>query len=324
MDSHWLWAMAGAGIVALGCGSNKTAGATASAAASSGAGASGSASATTGGPSSATSSGSGGMAPMCPATSPANPGNKVAIGTVKVKVVDKNGVGISGANIDVQLCGTDLCLNFMTGGDGNFTVSGGGKTLLDPAFKYGGQSHSDYLFWGAQFAGGDVDFGTATAAALGPNGAKLTPGQMVSSNGVTLALPSGGTVVRDNLPPDDPFRAVVFKPGDGTFPPLATFPQLPPNKKLIGVVGLGPAEVDMCPAASLSFPNPDPAVAQPTLKVELWLNGVKTYANWVPYGQWAKVADAEVSADGKTIATTAASGIPALGAYAVVLIGPAA
>lgn len=250
--------------------------------------------------------------PDCAGTSPDNPGAKVAVGTVKVKVQDQNGKALSDSDIDVQLCGSDLCL-YGKSSDGTYSISNGGKELVDPALKYGSQTGLSYLFWGGTLpAAPDHDFGTITAVALGAPGGKLEKGATVSSAGVTLELDPDARIEQELLAPEDEFAAVVFKPVDGTFPPLAATTQ-----SFDLIVGLGPADVDICPPAKLSFPNSEGWAAN--AQVELWVNGVKTYDNWAPYGTWSKVADATVSADGKTIATVAGQGVPALAAYGVVL-----
>ncbi|MBM4358743.1 MAG: hypothetical protein FJ096_11630 [Deltaproteobacteria bacterium] len=250
--------------------------------------------------------------PDCAGTSPANPGKKVAVGTVKVKVQDKDGKGLPDTAIDVQVCGSDLCL-YGKSTDGSYVVSNGGKELTDPALKFGSQAGIKYLFWGGALpAAPDHDFGTVTAVALGAPGGKLAKGATVTSSGVSLTLDPDARIEQELLAPEEEFAAVVFKPADGTFPALAATTQA-----FDLVVGLGPADVDICPPAKLSFPNSEswPANAQ----VELWVNGVKTYDNWAPYGTWAKVAEARVSADGKTVATVNGQGVPALAAYGVVL-----
>jgi hypothetical protein len=266
-----------------------------------------------GGGDAASSSGSGVITvPDCVAPSPANPGKKVAVGTVKVTVQDKDGKGLSDAQIDVQVCGSDLCL-YGKSSDGVYSISNGGKELVDPALKYGSQTGTKYLFWGGALPmGADVDFGVVTAVELGPEGGKLAKGATVTSNGVSVTFDPDARIEQELLAPEEPFAAVVFKPTDGTFPQLAASPV-----DFEMLVGMGPADVDVCPPAKLSFPNAAMFPAKAT--VELWANGVKTYDNWVPYGTWAKVAEAVVSDDGKTVTTLSGKGIPALAAYGVTL-----
>jgi hypothetical protein len=298
----------GAALAAVaGCGGSDTA------AAGAGGGAASSATSTTATGSSSTSgSTSTGIVtvPDCMGTGPANPGKKVAVGTISVTVQDEQGKGLGDAAIDVQVCGSDLCL-FGKSTDGKFTIAYGGKDLLDPALKVGSQTGNAYLFWGGALPKGpDYDYGIVNAVKLGPAGGKVEKGATVTSSGVSVTFAADARVELELLAPEDEFAAVVFKPSAGKYPQLdattATFDF---------IVGLGPADVDICPPAKLTFPNSEAWPAK--TMVELWANGVKTYDNWAPYGGWAKAAEAIVSDDGKTISTVEGAGISTLAAYGV-------
>jgi hypothetical protein len=264
-----------------------------------------------GGSSTATSSMSStgsGVLPDCKGPEPKNPGKSIDTGVIKVTVKDAMGKGLGDALINVQMCGTNSC-TYGKSTDGVYSLES--AKLTDPALKYGSQAEGPYLFWGGALPMMSFDYGTVTAVDLGAPGGKLVKGMTVTANDVSLTLGADTNVELELSAPEQPFRAKVFKPSDGTFPPLAATTQ-----KFELVVGLGPAEVDICPPAKLTFPN---VLAWPAkTAVALWLNSVKTYDHYAPYGSWAKVADAVVSDDGKTISTTSSSGIPALGAYGVV------
>ncbi len=295
-----------AALAAAACGSNKTSSSTSAGTATTTGG--GGAASSTSMSSSKSSTGSGAL-PECMAPEPKNPGKMLDIGTVKITIKDAGGKGLPDSAIDLQLCGTDKCL-YGKSSDGSFTLSGGGM-LTDPALKYGSQAVGPYLFWGGALPMASYDFGTATAVDLGAPGGKLVKGTTVTANEVSLTFTADANIELELLAPEEPFRAKVFKPSDGTFPPLAATTQ-----KFDLIVGLSPTEVDICPRAKLTFPN---TLAWPAkTAVALWLNGVKTYDHMVPYGTWGMVADAVVSDDGKTISTTASSGIPTMGAYGVV------
>jgi hypothetical protein len=257
-----------------------------------------------------TSTGSVTTVPDCQGTAPANPEQKVAIGTVSVTIHDEQGQPVPPTDIDVQLCGLELCLA-MKGDNGSYITSHAGKELTDPAFKYGGQSSTIYPFWGGSLPEGpDHDYGIVTAVKLGQPGGKLEKGATVSSEGVTVAFDPDARVERELILPEDEFRAKLFSPGAAKFPPLATGPTFDL------ILAMGPTEVDICPKAKLTFPNSENWPAKTA--VELWLNGVKTYDHWVPYGSWAKVADATVSDDGTSVVTNAGAGIPAIGVYGLI------
>jgi len=231
---------------------------------------------------------------------------------VTLTLQDKAGKGLGDSEIDVQLCGSNLCL-YGKSSDGKYLLPADGKAteLVDPALKYGSQAANNYLFWGGAVTSATVDYGTVNAVKLGPAGGQLLKGATVTSNDVSVVFAANANVEQDLAIPSEGFRAVVFKPSDGNFAPLAATTQ-----KFDLLVGMGPAEVDICPPAKLIFPNVGAWPAKTA--VELWLNGVKTYDHWVPYGAWGKVADGVVSDDGKTVSTKDGSGIPATGAYGIV------
>lgn len=320
MKTIWAAILGASAVFAGACGGDDTSSSGSGTTGAGAAGASSSASQGVGGAGggNATGSTSSGVVtvPDCVAPSPANPGKKVPVGTVKVTVKDKGGKGLADSAIDVQVCGSDLCL-YGKSSDGTYTISNGGKELLDPSLKVGSQSGIQYLFWGGALPNSpDVDFMTVTAVELGAPGGKLAKGATVTSNGVSLTFDKDARIEQELLAPEEEFAAVVFKPSDvpadGSFPQLAAA-----NQTFDLVVGMGPADVDICPPAKLSFPNSEnwPAKAA----VELWVNGVKTYDNWAPYGSWSKVAEAVVSDDGKTVTTLDGKGVPALAAYGVVV-----
>ena len=249
--------------------------------------------------------------PDCMGTGAANADKKVATGTISVTVQDDKGKALPDSEIDVQLCGSDLCL-FGKSTDGKYLITHGGKNLVDPALKVGSQSGITYLFWGGSLPSGpDYDYGVVTAVKLGAPGGKLEQGATVTSNGVSVTFAADARVEQELVPPDDEFAAVVFKPSAGKFPQLDATTQT-----FDLVVGMGPADVDVCPPAKLTFPNSEGWA--PKTAVELWVNGVKTYDNWAPYGTWAKAADGVVSDDGKTVSTLDGKGISTLAAYGIV------
>src|SRR5690606_23634443 len=104
-------------------------------------------------------SGAGGSAPswpQCPGTEPANADEKVNIGNVTVQILEVDGDPVKDEDVEVQLCGTDLCLYGTVGSDGHVSMlDHDGKSLVDPVFKYGG--HGNYVWMGGRLeTGGDV------------------------------------------------------------------------------------------------------------------------------------------------------------------------
>lgn len=303
MRRGFFWALGAVALAAACGGSDDTTG---------GAGGSTTSTSSSGGAGGDTSStGSVMPVPDCKGASPENPNQKVPVGVVTVRVEDANGKPLPDSEIDVQLCGSDLCL-YGKSSDGNYSLTNGGNDLVDPALKYGSQTGTSYLFWGGALPmGPDHDYGTVTAVKLGPAGGKLEPGATVTSSGVSVTFAPEANIEQELLAPEEEFAAVVFKPTDGSFPALAASAQA-----FDLIVGLGPADVDICPPARLSFANSEGWA--PKTAVEFWINGVKTYDHWAPYGTWTKVAEGVVSDDGKTVSTADGMGIPALAAYGIV------
>ncbi len=68
--------------------------------------------------------------------------------------------------------------------------------------------------------------------------------------------------------------------------------------------GVAPVDTVFCPPAKVTVPNADPAKLPAGTDVEFLILNVETIESWGPYGEWQKVSDGKVSADGKTITTT--------------------
>lgn len=118
-------------------------------------------------------------------------------------------------------------------------------------------------------------------------------GASAKSNSITIDVPAGGSVTVDELTYEDPstqtFR-VALLPAD------AVAPAVDPALGLEIVYGAAPMETEFCPAATLHAPNTLGWAAGAA--VELFIHGLEVGQEWAPYGGWAKVSDATVSADG--------------------------
>src|SRR5687768_5921015 len=77
----------------------------------------------------------GGEAPECPGRGFAGGEVDMMPDSVDATILDETGQPV--ANKQVELCGINLCLYGTTNAQGFATVSGGGQTLTQPAFKYG-------------------------------------------------------------------------------------------------------------------------------------------------------------------------------------------
>jgi hypothetical protein len=256
-----------------------------------------------------TGTGGSGAAPSCP-PGPGYGGNEkaLAVGVVTVKLVDQ--AGNPAVGVPVFVCGTDICTApAKSGADGGASIPAN-QTLKAPAFKYG-----DGLEW-TKFAqpvpAGDTAVGTVAALklpALG-TGDMFAVGASVKSNGVTIDVPAGGSVTVDTLTYEDPttqtFRVALLPAG-------AVVPAIDPTLGLEIVYGAAPMETEFCPPATLHVPNTAGWTAGAA--VELFIHGLDVGQELAPYGGWAKVSDAAVSADGKEIVTADGQGIPLLSTF---------
>ncbi len=258
----------------------------------------------------ATGGGGSGGAPM-ECEGPGFGGNEpdVAIGVLTASVVDQD--GMPAANTSAQVCGTDVCFAETTSAAGTVTVTVN-DTLKAPAFKYG--DGLGYAKIAIVLPAGDSDYQNVVTAKLPEigTGDSLVPGASAKSGGITIDVPAGGTVEFDTLVYEDEstqtFRAAEIPLG-------ADFPGVDPALGLDAVFGVAPLETVFCPAATVHIPNTPqyPAGAD----VEIFIQGLDVLQHWAPYGQWEKVSDGKVSADGSEIVTADGQGFPLLSTFGV-------
>ena len=253
--------------------------------------------------------GTGGVTETCP-PGPGYGGDEksLAVGAVSAKLLDQDGNPASG--VPVFVCGTDICTApAKSGADGSASIPAN-QTLKAPAFKYG-----DGLEW-AKLAqpvpAGDTDVGTVTAIKLPAvgSGDMFVAGASAASNGVTIDIEAGGSVTVDELTYEDPttqtFRVALLPSG-------ANAPAVDATLGLEVVYGAAPMETEFCPPAKLHVPNTAGWAAGAA--VELFIHGLEVGQDFAPYGGWAKVSDAVVSADGSEVVTVDDGGIPLLSTF---------
>ncbi len=244
----------------------------------------------------------------------AEPLNQRKVTLVKARVVDTDGAPIG--DLAIQVCGTDICYFGKTNDKGivtsctNDICSEGVKppsALNKPAFKHG--SGIDYARFAFLLPEGQTEYDLGDVPALklpAPGtGDALTPGQTATSNGieVTLAADAGLRVEGYFDDEEMQFRADCM---DLSEAPEAVDTTL----GLEMLIGIGPIEVKICPAASMSVPNNENW--EPGTEVEFLLHGIDITEEWAPYAGWAVVSTGAVSADGNSIVTTEGEGIPQL------------
>jgi hypothetical protein len=231
------------------------------------------------------------MQTACPAgDNPRADAKPESLGVIAGQLVDEQGAPTSAGL--VQICGKDICINARVGDNGKLAESVG-QTLDTPACKFG-----DGLTWGKlaiPLAAGDTKLGTLTTVKLPDfaDGVPFTPGEAVSSGGVTLTLASDARVEVDTLTYEDEaqqgFRAVAL--------PEAALTQLKPD--FVAGFALAPVETRICPSPALSLENT--ADLAPGTALELFMLGVHVNESFAPYGDWKKVGEGQVSDDGATL-----------------------
>ena len=238
----------------------------------------------------------------------ATPVEAQELASVSATLLDVDGVPVEGELLEV--CGIDLCSPpARTGKDGHVTMSPATPLMeKKPAAKFGEgilTPRFAILLPNERV----IDLGvlhTVRLPAIG-SAAPLIAGAEARSGGLTL-LPSGGSQIKiDQLTyesvAEQGFRAVKV--------PLEQTPELvDASVGLELVYGATPVDTRFCPPAKLRVENTEGWA--PNSDVEVLLHGVAIEEEFAPYGGWAKVSDARVSADGTTIETTE-PGLPLLG-----------
>ena len=240
------------------------------------------------------------------------------------KILDIDGKPVVGTL--AQVCGIDVCVNGTTNDQGDIVTCDTGtppicgtgiKPNVDekrPAFKYG--EGIDYVKFAYLLPTDTSDYaiGTMTTVALPAKstGVALTPGSDASAGGITVSVPAGATVKIDKLtfttPEDQNFRAIEV--------PIAKAPSaVDATLGFEMLIATTPLETRICPNAKLSVPN-TPGWPAGTA-VEFWLNGLDPAEEWSAYAGWAKISAGTVSADGQSVVTDDAEGIPILGLFGI-------
>lgn len=259
-----------------------------------------------------TSSGGGGTggAPMV-CEGPGYGGNEqsVNVGTVTASIVDQD--GMPAKQTTVQVCGTDICLTETTSDTGTVTVLAN-QALKAPAFKYG--DGFGYAKLAVPLVEGDATFMNIVTAKLPDvgTGDLFKAGASATSNGVTIDIAADGAAEIDTLIYEDESQQ-TFRAAE--IPISADVPAVDPAMEFKELFGVAPLETVFCPPAMVHVPNTAqlPAGAD----VEFWIQGLDALQHWAPYGEWLKVSDGKVSADGKEIVTAEGQGLPVLSTFAV-------
>jgi hypothetical protein len=228
----------------------------------------------------------------------------VEVGRVEGEIVDEQGEPASAGL--VQICGKDICINADVGDNG--LLEAVINTDMDtPACKYGDGSTFGKL--ALPMAADDTDLGTLTTVRLPSveRSARLTPGEVVSSTGVTLDLAPDARVEVDTLTYEEE-ESHVFRAASV---PAAMLARLDPEFVL--AFALAPVETRICPSPALTIENS--VGLSPGALLELYILGLDVLEEWAPYAGWQKVGEGQVSEDGARLEFP--EGVPVLTAIAV-------
>lgn len=239
--------------------------------------------------------------PECPNPTP-QPGNANEVDVSNVPVVARDDTNAAIANQAFQLCGTDLCLFADTNTIGAATFMNSQSTLDRPLFKPG--DSLTYAKIGYPYTAGSPSPLVGIFPRMQDSMQQLVPGQTVSVAGASLALPSGGGLSIDTLSYDTPdkqtFRAAQV--------PEDLVDDVTGDPSFVMAYTLGPIDTLLCPEAILTVDN---YVGLPAgTAVELFVQEVAIEEYFGGYGEWVKIDEGEVSADGTTVSTNV--GLPVI------------
>lgn len=228
----------------------------------------------------------------------------VGVTSIQGTVTDPSGA--PAGNVAVQVCGKNKCLYGTTGANGTVSVPNDGSNLDRPLFKVGDgltQARSAYA----------ITTPTANVMAMVQtmtDSAKPFAAGTITVGNATLDL-AAGTIAGFAIEYSDPGMQ-TFRAGEV---PAAKISGFATGQTFVALYGFGPIETVLCPPAKLTLKN-DTALAA-NAAVEFYLQELNTGEGFGTYGDWVKVADGAVSADGMTISTNPGSGIPELGLIGV-------
>ncbi len=243
----------------------------------------------------------------CPPPVANNPGVKSAVNKVTGRVLDVDGNPVNAILFDV--CGTDQCLSGTSDDQGNALVDGQGKELIDVHLIYGHGDH--YMQWTADIPASD-DFGEIHAVAFPDHseGIEICPGATTTQGDVTLEFADPAHIKHDLINAGGDKTKLRFRSVNVPFATLS-LPGLDPSHGFELVYGLAPIHTKICPAAKMTIPNSKGWAAGAA--VEFFVHGTTTFSDsYAAYGDWKKVSDGAVSADGMTVSTSEGGGIPVL------------
>jgi hypothetical protein len=257
----------------------------------------------------------GGAGPTCEAPAPPHAAQQFTVDSAAATIMGTDGTPAAG--ITFKVCGTDICSDIVnTDAQGDASVSPQ-IPFIDPRVVYGsGKTHAEFAVF---LENTDVVLNYPLIHAITlptyAQGAAMAPGMDVSNNGVTLSIPADAVIDHDNLLYSEEsqrvFRTNTLETGLFNFPAIDAS-----GLNIEVVVALAPNNTVICPKATLTVPNA--GSWNPGDGVDFYVHGHLTFKHYAPYGEWTKVAEGTVSADGQTIRTNDGEGIELLSTYGLV------
>lgn len=251
--------------------------------------------------STATGTGTGGGASCDEPVGAGSAALNVGVTSIQGSVVDTAGAAAS--TVPVQVCGKNKCLYGTTSASGSVTVTNDGSNLDRPLFKVGDGLTTARSAYPITTPTATV---MATVQSMTDSAKAFTAGTTLTAANASLEIAAGGTAgfaIEFGDPAMQTFRAGEV--------PTAKIADIATGQTFVGLWGFGPIETVLCPPAKLTVKNDTGLAANAA--VEFYLQELNTGEGFGTYGDWVKVADGAVSADGATISTNAGSGIPELG-----------
>ena len=245
----------------------------------------------------------------CTPPAPANGTTPYNVGIVSAHIMNLDGSDAS--QIWADVCGTNQCLNSIADVDGNMALDGGGQELVEVRLLYGNGRHQARM--AAPLPNGNGgDFGDIHTIDLSSfsEGSEMLAGTNVVQGDVTLSLTADALLGYNcSLYPEPESRRfrsrMVF--------PSQSLPAVDNSLGLELLIATAPIDTTICPAATLTFANIQGWSAD--AEVEIFIHGTKSSEHYAPFGEWAKVSDAVVSADGFSVTTNAGEGIEMHGLF---------
>lgn len=254
----------------------------------------------------------------CDAPEPAHMGEMAAVDSITVSFIDQDGA--PAANVQTTICGTNICSDpANSDNQGAVTVDASGVDMFsDPRFN-AGHNGLDYAKLSGLIPTKPTHaFGTVRVIRMPgfAEGVALNPGETATQGGVSITIAAEGELQHSCVDyAEESMRVLRGAVVDISTWTEAETPQVDPTLGIEVLVVAMPLGTHICPGAEMSFENVRSYAANS--EVDIYINGAKTFKHYAPYGQWAKISEGVVSADGMTITTKAGMGIESLGTFGI-------